>query len=563
MLFYQNPFTMARGDHFKKELTENQKIQKLESVIQELNDRELHPIIAIGQDHKIEHYLSKTDLFKLSFDVKKYKQENLSDLINKLDRDVDLLDEQKEKNNYLMNIFETVEEPTKEVLAVVNTRDYYRQYQLKERLQAIQSQVRMKIDSYMKTSILHPHPVNFQVLKKIYNRDPLISSSIEENGYQRIQPGFQVEVKNMDGKENKEAIRILENFIYDPEIHFSEFLINALINWDKFGNSYIQPVVFNNEIVRLYQHDPEYMFVETDPQRTVLGYWEFGEYQQAHFFPYEMIHWKKNATVEDPYGYSVIIPLIEYIKRELNVWADAVRALHRYGSPFILWIFGNENVQRIAKGAMDAFLKGVKNNPSNDIGAPYGVDAKTLGADFKVAMNYVQYLEELRRVKMSKLKTPSNVLGVGGKSGEQARESLEAYDKRSQTDQQLLANNVMIPIFRLELNLKGKGVRKSIIRVRWNRFDRIERDKKEQNLVKMVINGILTPREARERIGLTTPLRARDMDSGKTFDDFGEFFNILPQGQDQGQGNTTGSPAPTRTSDKNLQTKKNQTKVKK
>ncbi|RLD10983.1 MAG: hypothetical protein DRI44_04665 [Chlamydiae bacterium] len=437
----------------------------------------------------------------------------------------------------------------------LNRSIYYERVQQRNLLLLTKSRNVSRLYPTRNTAIittLQPHPINLDIIEKIYRREPIVAAAIEERAEEVIQPGFDIEC------DNKQAREILIDFRESSYIKFDEKMKNALINYFLYGNNYLQPVVMDNEVVKLFNMDPRYMFVETDYRRNVYGYWEFSAYAQEFFFPYEIIQWKRNATVEDPYGYSVIHPLVEYVKRKLNVWADAIKALHRYGSPKNLWIFGNEKIPRIPKAQITNFINDLKSHPSNDVGVPYGVDAKTLGGDYRVALNFIDYLEELRTEIMSALRVPPVALGIG-KSEAQSSQNLEAFDKRNQTTQYLLSTNVIIPLFRLILDLQGIGIRKAKkINIRWNRFERIERSKKEQNIVKMSMSGIITPNEARKMIGISQPIKAFDPIENKEIPHYGDMF-IYPMQQNV----TTGSVGQTFNSNKvNPQTDRTKTRNK-
>ena len=400
---------------------------------------------------------------------------------------------------------------------------------LKERLDTIQKYTFQRLSG---VTMLQPHPMNLDVAWKIFKREPAISAGLEEIAFETLQPGFQIEC------ENKDAKKILIDFREDSYIRFDENMQNAILNYLWAGNEFLEPVEFEKQIVRLYNHDPQYMFVETDAQRNVMGYWEFSAYRQAYFLPFELLHWKRNATVNDPYGYSIVHSLVESVKRKLNVWADAVRALHRYGSPIILWIFGNEAIPRMAKGTIDNFISDLRSHPSNDVGAPYGVDAKVLGENFRVVMNFIEYIAEINVEIRDRMRIPPI---------KATNEDLEMFDKRNQTLQSLASVNIILPLFKRVLDLQGKGQRKNKVNLRWNRFERIERSKKEQNIVKMEMAGIITPNEARQMIGLTEPIKAYDPIAKKEIPNYGNMFIYPIQ---QSQNLTTGSPGLTTNSNK-------------
>nr|URC17162.1 MAG: portal protein [Lokiarchaeota virus Ratatoskr Meg22_1012] len=499
----------------------------------------------IIEEKREPHYLEKLNVFSsdiffndrsVSFEL--YIKENRDLISEKIKNSTVELNERISKTFFLREIMELKENEYDNYNSYFSKHEYYDLIQLKHKFKLIQNEsiqrfVNKPKINRTKITTLQPHPINLDVIKKIIKREPIVNAAIEERAYKTMQPGFQIECNNKDAK------RELIDFTENSRIKFHEHMTNAILNYLSYGNEFLQPVVFDNEIIKLFHNDPQYMFVETDEQRNVFGYWEFSSYRQEYFFPDEIIHWKRGATIEDPYGYSVIHPLVETIKRKLNVWADAMKTLHRYGSPIILWIFGNEAIPRMPKEKITSFISNLKTHPSSDIGVPYGVDGKTLGSDFKVALNFTPYFEEIRDEILGTIRTPAVALGLG-KSDAKSRENLEEFDMHNQTLQNLLTTNIILPLLRLQLNLKGMGRRKvKNLNIRWNRFERIERDKKEQNLVKMQAIGMITPNEARRMIGLTEPIKAYDPIEKKEIKNYGDMF-IYPIQQQQNTTNSLG-----------------------
>lgn len=376
---------------------------------------------------------------------------------------------------------------------------------------------------------LAPHPFDLKVVKRMFDKEGLVSAGTEETCDGVLQPGFNVDT------ENERAKNVIEDLVNDPDLSFYTFQRAALADWYLYGDAYIVPRIMEAGIYKLDNLPPYEVWAETDGDVQILGYWHYHNMGVDFYPPDALFHWKRNAH-RAVYGNGVGQRLVHTVKRQLDVWLDAMAALRRYGAPFIVWIFGNAETPEFGKTMIDDLMVSVNNankNPNMDAGIPFGVDVKTVGADFRVVMNFLDYIEKLDAKVAATMKVPFALFNLG-KSGQVSVQELEMFDKRNGTRQRQLGN-LDVKIFRLELGLKNIGLRKRELKVRWNRFDRIERDKKEQNLVKLVMVGVKSPNEARQDLGMVTKIKAYDPVEKKIIPEFGDHF-WLGNSQATGQG---------------------------
>lgn len=365
---------------------------------------------------------------------------------------------------------------------------------------------------------MYPHPCDLLLLSKTFQKEGLVNAAISKTAKAVMQPGYTLDLEHQDGK------KYLELWQDNTDIMFHNFLYDSLIDWMTYGNMYVEPVEMDEEVIKLRQLRPEYMFLDVDALGTVYGYWQVGEYFTNYYTADEVIHWKREARGM-PYGLSMIYPALDMIKRKLELWQDITKAIHRYGNPIIVVTFGNEIRPKVPKQMITDFmndLTGIK--PKSDVGLPFGISMEVLDTN-KGLMDITPHLQQLKSEILAAVQCPPVVFGesAGRGGGSMGEQELEIWDKDSQTIQHLLATGLMIPLYKKVLATKRIAFTKNRIAVKWNRFNRIERDKQEQNMVKLKESGILTPNECREILGFATKISSKDPMTQEIDNSYGEF----------------------------------------
>jgi len=493
-----------------------------------MNEDFYYPIVLRrNKSRKRGHFLEdieKTDGFNLA----EYIATNEEYIKIKIEEKLYELD----KKNYITEIDNQLNKIIKEIK---NNDDRTLKFEAKKLIHLRESYyvLRSRYNNFNEGHYIREHPDRFDVFSEIYKKHPLVNTGIYATVFSVLQPGYNIEIDSKKGKQ------VIEDFINDPEIHFIEFLQNVLIDYLVYGNAYIEIVEYESDIIDLVLIPPEWMFVDCDAHGNIYAYYEFSPYGQNIYMPDEIIHWKRLGRRE-PYGESIIKPLIDPVRRNLDVWEDAITCLHQYGAPRILWTIGNKDMPKFSKDYIKSFKNEVVTaGIDSDIFAPYGIDGKPIDTRSAI-IDYNAYLNKIDLDIIAGIKVPPVTFARGDIRGETATESLEDFDKRNETLQKLLSINVLIPIFTRLLELKGIMYKKRL-NIHWNKFERIEKSKREQNIVKLKEAGILTPNEARRKIGITTPIMFKNPITKDIDKEYGDYAQ--PRASGAGGLGVTSPPA--------------------
>ncbi|MEM2127823.1 MAG: hypothetical protein QXH67_06345, partial [Candidatus Bathyarchaeia archaeon] len=175
-----------------------------------------------------------------------------------------------------------------------------------------------------------PHPQNIEKYERLYRESALVNSAVNSLTDMIIGAGYFTEAEEPESKE------LVDD--YAEMVNLDGLLRKACQLMLIYGFAPIERWWANGHL-NLKPLPPRTLYIRLDERGRLLGYrqrtWSG---RPIEFEPDEIIWLCCNELPGQPYGVSLIEPVINLLEYKQEILTDLCRIVHRYASPLNIWI---------------------------------------------------------------------------------------------------------------------------------------------------------------------------------------------------------------------------------
>jgi hypothetical protein len=339
-----------------------------------------------------------------------------------------------------------------------------------------------------------PHPENIEKYERLYRESSLVNSAVNSLTDMIVGAGYFTEAD-----EEEEAKRLVDE--YAEVVNLDGLLRRICQLMLIYGFAPVERW-WANGLLNLKPLPPRTVYIRLDEKGRLLGYrqrtWSG---RSIDFNPEEIIWICHSELPGQPYGVSLIEPVINLIEYKQEILEDLCRIVHRYASPLNIWIT-RADISPI-KSAVE------QREPDEDIfigrASKDDVEIKTLEMDPRG--RYTDYLNVINEEIYEALKAPF-LVHLRNATEASARVQLEVIQRHVEGIQRYLKRIIEGEIFRPMVEKHGLG---EVPRLRWGRPSTGVENISVEDVARLVQAYVITSKQAVEllkKMGL--PIEAEE-----------------------------------------------------
>lgn len=323
-----------------------------------------------------------------------------------------------------------------------------------------------------------PHPPNITRYETLYRESALVNSAVNSLTDMIVGVGYFTEAEDPEAKKLVDDYAELVNLDGILRKACQLMLIHGFAPLERW---------WSNGVLNLKLLPPRTVYIRLDDKGRLLGYrqrtWSG---RSIDFEPDEVIWLCHNELPGQPYGVSLIEPVINLLEHKQEILEDLCRIVHRYASPLNIWIT-RADVTPI-KSAVE------QREPDEDIfigrAGPEDVTIKTLEMDPRG--RYTDYLNLINEEIYEALKAPF-LVHLRNATEASARVQLEVIQRHVEGVQRYLKRVVEGEIFQPIIEKKGLT---EVPRLRWGRPATGVETLSVEDIARLVQAYVLTSKQA-------------------------------------------------------------------
>ena len=323
-----------------------------------------------------------------------------------------------------------------------------------------------------------PHPENIEKYERLYRESALVNSAVNSLTDMIVGVGYFTEAEDENSK------KLVDE--HAEEINLDGILRKACQLMLIYGFAPVERW-WANGLLNLKPLPPRTVYIRLDEKGRLLGYrqrtWSG---KPIDFQPEEVIWLCHNELPGQPYGVSLVEPVINLLEYKQEILEDLCRIVHRYASPLNIWITRSDISP--VKSAVE------QREPDEDIfigrASPEDVEIKTLEMDPRG--RYTDYLAIINEEIYEALKAPF-LVHLRNATEASARVQLEVIQRHVDGIQRYMKRAVEREIFQPLVERRGL---KEVPRLRWGRPSTGVENISVEDVAKLVQAYVLTANQA-------------------------------------------------------------------
>jgi hypothetical protein len=271
-----------------------------------------------------------------------------------------------------------------------------------------------------------------------------------------------------------------------------------------FGNGYVELCrEKEGPISWLKSLDPVFMRVRRDPYGNVFGYVQLLTWPPVTFEAQQIVHFRwgaKSWWYEFSYGTSLIRPLLLIQALIDDFQSDMATIMKCYSKPMLAVRAGTPEIPWSDTQLANLVAAFTERGPGTDVFTRGDVEVKVIQSMTK-EINVEWWLDYLHRQRMAVLGVPKIFLGESeGTNRATADIVMQEYITRLRMAQEIMGDTLETDLFKQLLESEfGEGV--EVPKVKWRPIWEPTTPDKAKYITDLVVNGIITPTEARQQLG--------------------------------------------------------------
>jgi len=297
-------------------------------------------------------------------------------------------------------------------------------------------------------------PHEYDILKKIYFNDPIISTAVDLKAEMVLANGWSFR------GENKRAIE--KAYSEFERLNMYEILLNFLKQAELYGDAYLEPRYdeMSTKVKEIWALETALTRIKFDKNGKVSGYLQVSRFanqaieNQPTWKPDELLHYTENSFGSNVYSYAPNVSIGHQFSNR-TFGNNYIMQLFKNLPPKFMHILSSASKEQAANYRQA--LQAGKSNVNQDIvvytsGEATKTEIKQIDSVFKTE-GLMELLTFLREEVLTRLRVPPSLLGLSNKGGERTDPQMFLFASHIKTKQRRLAwfiNKMLMPLLGLD-----------------------------------------------------------------------------------------------------------------